>query len=102
MFTEMESGHWVTMTDHPDRPRWPMTPMSVGDPASDDPPRRPSVAPGEAPEAPASDDPPIEAPRDDPAHGPGGMDAIEDAPVRAPDDDDAPGGMTGIPDPEDA
>jgi hypothetical protein len=29
------------------------------------------------------------------------MDGIEDEPVRAPDDDDAPGGMTGIPDPDD-
>jgi hypothetical protein len=26
---------------------------------------------------------------------------IDDEPVRAPDDEDAPGGMTGIPDPED-
>ena len=37
---------------------------------------------------------------DDGLHGPGGMDGIEDEPVRAPDDDDAPGGMTGIPDPD--
>ncbi len=34
-------------------------------------------------------------------HGPGGMDGIDDEPVRAPEDDDAPGGMTGIPEPED-
>jgi len=66
-----------------------MTPMSVGDPDTADPPRRPTVTPGEAP-------------RDAQEHGRGGMDAIEEAPVREPDDDDAPGGMTGIPDPEDA
>jgi hypothetical protein len=38
--------------------------------------------------------------REAPEHGPGGMDAIDDDPVRAPEDDDAPGGMTGIPDPQ--
>jgi hypothetical protein len=38
---------------------------------------------------------------DDEPHGPGGMDAIDEEPVRAPDDEEAPGGMTGIPDPDD-
>jgi hypothetical protein len=47
--------------------------------------------------------PPRARPADDDAleGGPGGMDAIDDEPVRAPDDEDAPGGMTGIPDPDD-
>ncbi|MDP9257383.1 MAG: ATP-binding protein [Actinomycetota bacterium] len=93
-----------------DRPRWPMTPMSTGDPEAADPPR-PSTVPRDdppargRPEAPASDDPPIQEPPKEPprrsSHGPGGMDAIDEEPVREPDDDDAPGGMTGIPDPED-
>ena len=51
---------------------------------------------------PQGDSPPSARPvEDDAQHGPGGMDAIEEEPVRAPDDDDAPGGMTGIPDPDD-
>jgi hypothetical protein len=59
------------MTDEPDRPKWPATPMSIGDPDAADPPR-PSPVPRDDPprghpEAPASDDPPktdddIEAP----------------------------------------
>ena len=51
---------------------------------------------------PQGDSPPSARPvEEDTPHGPGGMDAIEDEPVRAPDDDVAPGGMTGIPDPDD-
>jgi hypothetical protein len=77
---------------HENRPRRPTTPMSdadpdTADPATADQDESPPRARPVAPEAP---------------HGPGGMDAIEDDPVRAPDDDDAPGGMTGIPDPEGA
>ena len=41
-----------------------------------------------------------EAPYEAPEHdGPGGMDAIDDEPVV---DSDAPGGMSGIPDPDPA
>ena len=40
-------------------------------------------------------------PSEDEMPRPGGMDAIDDEPVRTPEDDDAPGGMTGIPNPED-
>jgi hypothetical protein len=96
MVRECVDGAHLGMADT-DKPRWPITPMSdAGAEAADSP--RPATA--------SRDDPPrrdtSDAPgSDDSPHGPGGMDAIDDEPVRAPDDDDAPGGMTGIPDPED-
>lgn len=49
------------MTDS-ERPKWPATPMSTGDPEAADPPRPSEVPrddpPSGTPEAPASDEPP--------------------------------------------
>ncbi|HEY3613310.1 MAG TPA: hypothetical protein VGK92_06365 [Gaiellales bacterium] len=52
------------MTDETERPRWPATPMSVGDPDAADPPRPSPVPrddpPAGTPEAPANERPPAE------------------------------------------
>ena len=77
------------MTDA-NRPHWPTTPMTDADPDATDPA---STEHRDSPDARPHDK--------DPQHGPGGMDAIDEEPIRAPDDD-APGGMTGIPEGDEA
>jgi hypothetical protein len=49
------------MTDSDDRPKWPATPMSTGDPEAADPPR-----PSEVPR----DDPPADSPAEPQAETP--------------------------------